>query len=86
MANTSSARKQHRKSLRQKFVNLNNLSRIKTYIKKILVIIGNKDKVGATEFFPLFQSQVMKGVKKGVMKLNSASRRVSNISKKIKNL
>jgi small subunit ribosomal protein S20 len=86
MANSSSAKKQYRKSLRQKFVNLNNVSRIKTFIKKIQVIIDLANRDEAIKFFPLVQSEIMKGVKKGVIKLNTASRKVSNISKKIKNL
>jgi ribosomal protein S20 len=50
------------------------------------VIIDNSNKDEAIKFFPLVQSEIMKGVKKGIMKLNTASRKVGNISKKIKNI
>jgi len=84
MANTSSAKKQYRKSLKQRLINLNNVSRIKTFIKKITVLIDANKKDEAKAFFPDVQSAIMRGVKKNVMKLNTASRKISRLSQKIK--
>jgi small subunit ribosomal protein S20 len=84
MANTSSARKQYRKSVKQKLVNRHNLSRIRTFIKEMYSLVDNKKIEEANKFFPFLQSQIMKGVKKGVIKLNSASRKISRISNSIK--
>ncbi len=84
MANTSSAKKQYRKSIKQRLVNLNNLSRIKTFIKKISVLVDSNQRDEAKKIFGLVQSEIMRGVKKKVIKLNTASRKISQISKKIK--
>ncbi len=84
MANTSSAKKQYRKSIKQRLVNLNNLSRIKTFIKKITVLVDSNQRDEAKKIFGLVQSEIMRGVKKKVIKLNTASRKISQISKRIK--
>ncbi len=84
MANTVSAKKQYRKSLRQRLVNLNNISKIKTYIKKLISLADNNQKEEARLFFPKVQSEIAKGVKKNVLKKNTASRKIKNLSKKIK--
>ena len=84
MANTSSAKKQYRKSLKQRLINLNNVSRIKTFIKKITVLIDANKKDEAKALFPDVQSAIMRGVKKNVLKLNTASRKISRLSQKIK--
>jgi small subunit ribosomal protein S20 len=84
MANTSSAKKQYRKSLKQRLINLNNISRIKTFIKKITVLIDANKKDEAKALLPDVQSAIMKGVKKNVMKLNTASRKISRLSQRIK--
>jgi large subunit ribosomal protein L17 len=82
--NTSSAKKQYRKSIKQRLVNLYTASRIKTLIKKIIVLIDAKKKDEAQAFFPDVQSAIMKGVKKNILKMNTASRKISNLSQKIK--
>lgn len=86
MANTSSAKKQYRKSIKQKFVNTHNLSKIKTFIKKINILLDTNNNLEAINFFPLFQSVVMKGVTKKVIKLNTASRKISQVAKRIKSM
>jgi small subunit ribosomal protein S20 len=84
MANTSSAQKQHRKSLRQRLVNLNSFSRIKTFIKKFTLLVDSHKTDEAKEFFPSLQSEIMRGVKKKVLKLNTASRKISRLFKRVK--
>ena len=84
MANTSSAKKQYRKSIRQRSVNKNNCSKIKTLEKKILTLVAAGQKTEAVTLFPSVQSVIMQGVTKKVLKLNTASRKVSRISRLIK--
>lgn len=84
MANTVSAKKQYRKSLRQRLVNLNNLSRIKTFIKKFITLTEADQTDEAKNLFPKVQSEIMRGVKKKIFKMNTASRKISNLAKKIK--
>jgi small subunit ribosomal protein S20 len=84
MANTVSAKKQYRKSLRQRLVNLNNISRIKTFIKKFITLAETDQTDEAKTLFPKVQSEIMRGVKKKIFKMNTASRKISNLAKKIK--
>jgi small subunit ribosomal protein S20 len=85
MANTPSAKKQHRKSVKQRFVNLNSMSRIKTLIKKFITLTQTDHLTEARTMFPKVQSEIMKGVQRRLFKMNTASRKVSSWAQKIKN-
>jgi len=84
MSNTSSAKKECRKSARKKIVNTNINSRIKTFIKKFTLMVSQNDQEGATLLLPSVQSEVMKAVSKGIIKHNTGSRKISSLAKKIK--
>lgn len=86
MSNTSSAKKECRKSAKRKIVNVNIKSRIKTFVKKLLTLVADNKKQEAIEFFPTVQSEVMKAVTKNILKLNTASRKIALLSKKMKAL
>ena len=61
-------------------------SRVRTKIKKIFSLIKLKNKDEAKSNFLSFESDVSKAMSKGVFKKNTASRLVSRLSKKVKNL
>ncbi len=87
MANHKSAEKAHLKSLRNQERNKSILSRIKTYIKKfedVAAISGYCDEVRLA--FSKAESEIMKGVTKGVLHKNTAARKVSRFAKKLKAL
>jgi small subunit ribosomal protein S20 len=84
MANTASAKKECRKSIKRRIANVNNVSKIRTFIKKISNLVDNNKVQEAKELFKTIQSVIMKGVTKKVIKLNTASRKISRLSKKIK--
>tara|TARA_Y100001970_G_scaffold105480_1_gene132160 strand:+ start:14796 stop:15056 length:261 start_codon:yes stop_codon:yes gene_type:complete len=86
MANTKSAIKTNRRILRQTFVNKSRKSRFKNAIKKINLLIENKDKKGALSYLPKLNSELMKIAKTGVIKKQNASRNVSRITKRINSL
>lgn len=86
MSNTSSAKKECRKSARRKTVNVSIKSRIKTFVKKFLILVADNKNQEAVEFFPTVQSEVMKAVTKNILKLNTASRKIALLSKKMKAL
>lgn len=86
MANHSSAKKAIRQTVKKTFVNKNRVSRIKTYIKKVLQEISSGSKESARVALILAQSELMKGVTKNVIKLNTASRKISRLSQRIKNM
>ena len=86
MANHSSAKKAIRQTIRKTFVNKNRVSRIRTYVKKVLQEISSGSKESAHTALVLAQSELMKGVTKNVIKLNTASRKISRLSQRIKNM
>ena len=86
MANHSSAKKALRQTIKKTLVNKNRTSRIKTYIKKVLQAVDSGVQEDAANALIAAQSEIMKGVTKKVLKLNTASRKISRLSKKIKNM
>ena len=85
MANHESAKKDYRQSEKNYSINKSRKSKVKTLLKKVLEALNKSDIEAAKSSFILFQSEIMKAVSKNVFKANSASRKVSAISKKIKN-
>ena len=86
MANTKSAIKTNRRTLRQTLVNKSRKSRYKNAIKKINSLIEKKDKKAALSYLPKLNSELMRIAKTGVMKKQNASRNVSRITKRINSL
>ena len=86
MANHKSALKRQRRDERRRVINLNRLNRIRTFIKRVqaAVLSGNKEE--ATKQFNLAQPEIMRGASKGVIAKNTAARRISRLSAKIKAL
>jgi small subunit ribosomal protein S20 len=86
MANHKSSEKSIRKITRRTLVNKMKLSEIRTFIKKVDQAILAKDYKLASESLVVAQSKLMKGVTKGILKLNTASRKVKRLSSKVKSL
>jgi small subunit ribosomal protein S20 len=86
MANHSSAKKAVRQTLKRTLSNKNTTSRIKTYIKKVSQAISSGSKEEASISFIHAQSEIMKGVTKKILKLNTASRKISKLAQQIKKL
>ncbi|WP_253307995.1 MULTISPECIES: 30S ribosomal protein S20 [unclassified Rickettsia] len=86
MANHSSAKKAARQTIKKTLVNKKRSSAIKTYIKKVLHEINNGSKDNANLALITAQSKIMKGVKKNIIKLNTASRKISQLSQRIKQM
>lgn len=86
MANHSSAEKAIRQTAKRYLINKNRASRIKSYIKRVLQEIGNGSKESAKLALTNAQSEIMKGVTKKILKLNTASRKISRLSQIIKNM
>lgn len=84
MANHSAAKKAVRHSAKRTLINKSRKSKIKTYIKKVLHAIESGVALDASKAFMEAQSQIMKGVTKNVLKLNTASRKIANLAKKLK--
>lgn len=61
--------------------NRDRISRIKTFIKKFLSALGSAE---AAEKFKTAQSEIQKGVTKGVFHKNTADRKVARLHKMLK--
>ena len=84
MANHESAKKACRQSEKKRMINKNRKSRVRTLSKKILADITSLNLDSAKKNFISFQSEIMKACSKKIMKLNTASRKVSSIANLIK--
>lgn len=84
MANHSSTEKAIRKIAKKSAVNRNRRTRIRTYIKKSLLAVESGSKEEAGKIFISTQSEIMRGVSKGLIKKNTASRKISRLAKKLK--
>jgi small subunit ribosomal protein S20 len=84
MANHSASKKSIRKTIRQNAINTQRRSRIRTFLRKVEEAIEAKDKQKAQEAFKVAQPEIMRGVTKNVFKLNTASRKLSRLSARIK--
>ena len=86
MANTKSAIKRIRRISKQTMVNKSRKNRFRKAIKKMNIILDQKDKKEALTFLPKLNSELMKIAKTGIIKKKNASRNISRITKKINNL
>ncbi len=86
MANTTSAKKRVRRDLRQTRVNSDRRNRIRTFVKKVEAAILAGDKDGANAALKAAQPEIMRGVTRGVVPKNTAARKVSRLSRRIKAL
>lgn len=86
MANHKSAKKSIRKTVKETTINGNRISRIRTFVKKVESAISAGDKNLAQEALKQAQPELMRGVSKGVLKFNTASRKMSRLSAKVKAL
>ena len=84
MPNTASAKKRVRQIARRTEVNRARVSRIRTFIKKVEVAIATGDKKTAQAALNAAEPEIMRGVTKGVLRRNTASRKVSRLSARIK--
>lgn len=86
MANHKSAVKCIRKTERRTEINKNRVSRVRTYIRKVEEAIAVGIKEPAQAALVLAEKELMRGVNKGVIHQNTASRKVSRLCKRVKAL
>ena len=86
MANHKSAMKCIRKTTRRTEINKNRISRVRTYIRKAEEAIAEGVKDTAQSALRLAEKEIMRGVSKGVIHQNTASRKVSRLCKRVKAL
>lgn len=86
MANIRSAKKRIRQTERRTAANHSRKNRIRTFIKKVESAIATGDKTAATEAFRAAQPEIHRGITKGVVAKNTASRKLSRLNARIKAL
>jgi small subunit ribosomal protein S20 len=84
MANTASAKKRVRQTERRTAVNRSRVSRIRTFIKKVELALAAGNAEEAKVAFEAAQPEIMRGVTKGVLHRNTASRKVSRLAHRVK--
>jgi len=86
MANHTSSKKAIRQIKKRTAQNGARTSRIRTFIKKVelLLVDGKKPEAGIA--LKEAEAEIMRGVSKGTIHKNTASRKVSRLSKKVKAL
>ena len=85
MPNTKSAIRRVRRVKNQTQINRIRKSKYKNAVKKMELLIKAKEKAKAKKYFSEFQSILMQVAKTGTINKKTASRKISKISKKIKN-
>jgi small subunit ribosomal protein S20 len=83
---TKSAIKRVRRNKRREDVNTARVGRIRTFVKKVETAIAGGDKTAARAAFSAAQPEIMRGVTKGVLHKNTASRKIARLNARIKSL
>jgi small subunit ribosomal protein S20 len=86
MANTASARKRIRQTLRRTERNKARTSRMRTFVKKVEAAIAGGDKDVALVAFRSAQPELQRAAGKGVIHPNTIARKLSRLSARIKSL
>ena len=86
MAHHKSAKQRIRRNDRRATINRTRVSRIRSYVKKVEVAIAGGDKQAAADAFRAAQPELHRGVSKGVLRRNTADRKLSRLAARIKAL
>ena len=86
MANSPQAKKRARQIARRTEVNKARKSRIRTFLRKLEEAISGGDVKLAAAALKDVQPEIMRGVNKGIMHKNTASRKMSRLSARVKAL
>lgn len=86
MANSPQAKKRARQNEKRFAINKARRSRIRTYLRKVEEAIASGDKDAATSALRAAQPELMRGVTKGVFHKNTAARKMSRLSSRVKAL
>jgi small subunit ribosomal protein S20 len=84
MANTKSAKKAARQTERRTLVNKSRRSRMRTFVRKVEEAIASGDRNAANLALREAQPEIMRSASKGVVHKNTASRKISRLSARIK--
>lgn len=86
MANSPQAKKRARQNERRFAVNKARRSRIRTYLRKAEEAIESGDQTAAAAAVKEVQPELMRGVTKGVFHKNTAARKMSRLTARVKSM
>ena len=86
MANHKSAKKRSRQTLKRNRINTQAFSKIRTNLNNFNDLLLEKNKAELDKSLSLINSSLAKAAKKGLVKKQFVSRKLSSLSKKIKNI
>ena len=86
MANTSSAKKAVRKIERRTAINKSRRTQMRTYLRKVEEALATGDAAAATAALGVAAPLVMRAAQKGIVHKNTASRKVSRLTKRVRAL
>lgn len=86
MANHKSAIKTIRQTEKRTAINKSRMSRIRSHLRNVEEAIQSGNKNDALTRFREMQSELMRGVRRNMFHINTASRKISRISARIKSI
>lgn len=86
MANTPSAKKATRKIARRTAINRSRRSRMRTFMRKVEEAIASGNPEAASAALSEAEPIIMRAAQKGIVHKNTASRKVSRLTHRVKTL
>ena len=86
MAHTTSAKKRVRQTERRTIRNRARKSRLRTFVRRVEEAIASGDKQAAESAFKSAMPEMHRSVTKGVLHRNTAARKLSRLSARIKSM
>ena len=83
MANTKSARKAARQTIRHTAVNKSRRSEMRTFVRKVEEALAAKDAKAAAEALSEAAPRLSRAAQKGIVHKNAASRKISRLAKRV---
>lgn len=86
MAHHKSAEKRIRQTVKRTAINRNRVSQLKTAVKKVETALAAGNKTEAEAALKAAQPELHRGIGKGVIHQNTAARKISRLTKRIRAL
>ena len=86
MAHHRSAKKRIRQTEKRTIVNRSRMSRIKTFVRKVEDALAKGDVGMAQAAFREAEPELRRGITKGVLHINTASRKISRLSRRVRSM
>ncbi len=84
MAHSRSAKKRVRQTIKRTLRNRSRKTRIRTFVRRAEEAIAAGDPEAARAAFVKAESELRKGVTKGVLHMNTAARKISRLARRVK--